>query len=145
MKKIKLLIFTLFLLGSVNIYSQIGVTSYSIHAFGVHTSKERQISGELRAFFNRGNYTAFELVAMYNFQDRDFHRFSVGLGFDIHSLSHNVYVDAFVLPVQLEIFPLQNFRQLSLVMELAPRWDIDFRYFFEIRHLWGIRYTFNRR
>lgn len=145
MKKIKFFIMGLFLLGSVTVYSQIGVSTYSIYSLGVNTSKEKKISGELKSFFNRGSYEniRFELSGMYNFKARDYYQFSAGLGVNVAPFYGYDQLQCFTLPVQLEVFPLQNFRQLSLVIEVAPEWYLESD--LDIRHMWGIRYTFAKK
>ena len=144
MKRISLVSVILFAM-SVSAFSQIGVSSYSVYSLGVNTSKEKKISGELKSFFNRGDieYTQFELAGMYNFNAKEYHQFSVGLGLNVAPFVGFDHVQSFVFPIaQLEIFPFQNFKQLSLVIEIAPEWIVEDN--LNIRHLWGFRYTFKR-
>jgi len=49
MKK-NVFIFIILLFGSIKSFSQISVTSYSIYAFGINTSKEKKINVELKSF-----------------------------------------------------------------------------------------------
>jgi hypothetical protein len=125
-------------------YSQMSVTSYSIYALGVNTSKDKMISGELKTFLNRDlDDITFELSGMYNFKASDYHRFSVGLGavFTPFKSDSDDGFDAISVPVQLEIFPLQDFKRLAFVIEFSPHWVAETTPSFQ--YLWGIRYTFD--
>ena len=128
---------------SLNCWSQIGVTSYSIYSLGINTSQNRPLSGELKVFANRSiDDILMEADLFYNFKARPYHRFSVGVGLKAGLFRDYDLVDAITVPVQLEIFPLQEFKRLSLVFELAPEFIIDFDP--NLRSLWGIRYTFGK-
>jgi hypothetical protein len=77
------------------------------------------------------------------FLESHYHRFSIGLGVNFSPFTggeDELESNAITMPCQLEIFPLQNFKQLSFVMELAPQWLFGDEWAF--RYLWGIRYTF---
>lgn len=138
MKKLKFLVIAFFLTSSITTFSQLSLTSYSINAFGVSTNKNEELSGEIKAFFNRGMYENFlmELSGMYNFKPSKFYRFSIGVGMCGSFASSPVY--SVTIPAQLEIFPLQEFKKLSLVFELAPEFTGDIG----MRQLWGMRYSF---
>ena len=143
MKKRVVLIAIFMIVSMTNIYSQIGVTSYSIYALGVNTSKEKRISGELKSFFNRNiKSTLFELSGMYNFRQKEYYQFSVGFGVNIAPFLDYDQMNCFTLPVQLAVFPLQNLKQLSLVAELSP--ELYNGGEVNIRHLFGIRYAFKK-
>jgi len=129
---------------NVTAYSQIGVSSYSIYSLGISTSKEKRIGGELKSFFNRGDFenTYYELSGMYNFRSKNYHQFSVGVGLNIAPFIGFDHIQSFTFPIQLEVFPLQNFKQLSFVIEIAPEWIIEEP--LNMRHLWGLKYTFKK-
>lgn len=137
MKKMKVISAIFMLLICTGLYSQVGVTSYSVYALGLNTSKENKISGEVKVFFNSSTVedSFVELAAMYNFKPSKYHRFSVGLG--VGGLNEYI-LHSFTMPIQLELYPLQEAKRFSVVFELAPRLDENIR----IRHLWGIKYTF---
>jgi hypothetical protein len=119
----------------------VGVTAYFTDILGVSTSKEKMISGELKACLNSSLYdTAFELSGMYNFKAKDYHRLSMGLGVVFSPFRDHDQYDAISIPIQLELFPMQNFKRFSFVMEVAPLWTADSEAAF--RYLLGIRYTF---
>lgn len=137
-------IIVLFLTG--NMFSQLSFTSYSVYAVGVSTGSDKKVTGELKAFFNRNMSDAiFELSGRYNFEKKDYHRFSAGLGISMVPFTEIDIFHSLSLPVQLEIYPLQNFKQLSLVVELAPLWVLEWDREIEMRHLWGIRYVFGKK
>ena len=143
MKKLIALSIILFSLSFITLKAQIGLTSYSIYALGVNTNKEKKISGELKTFLNREfENTIFEIAGMYNFQPKTYHQFSVGLGLNLSPFRGIDPINSFTVPLQLEIFPLQNFKQLSVVFEVAPEFYVEDGT--NIRQLWGLRYTFNK-
>jgi hypothetical protein len=131
----------LFLSFQINSYSQIGVTSYSIYALGVNTSQNKPISGELKIFANR-NIEDFILEGniFYNFKPRTYHRFSIGLGMSFIPYNEFEILNVFTIPLQLEIYPLKEFRKLSLIFEFTP--EINDASEVNLRSLWGIRYSF---
>lgn len=143
MKIIKSFLTILFFLISFCGLSQVKVTSYSIHSLGVTIPLSEKFSSELKVFANRGNLedTGIELNSTFKFKPSEFHQFSAGLGFGLIPYSGE---DAFFsVPVSLEIFPLQSFKRLSLVVELAP--EVYFNDdVVNLRHLWGIRYSFKK-
>lgn len=126
---------------SFNSYSQMGVTSYSVYSIGINTSQNKSISGELKVFANR---TITDILAeadvFYNFKPRTYHRFSIGLGLNIGLFREFDRIYATTIPAQLEIFPLQKFKKLSLLFELTPEFIVEGD--LSLRSLWGIRYTF---
>lgn len=138
MKKLFVLIAITFLQSlSVELYSQMGVTGYSVYALGINTSQNKMISGECKTFANRTiDDLLVEVDIFFNFKPRAYHRFSVGLGVNA-GLFH---INAFTIPAQIEIYPLQDFRKLSLLFELTPEIVVEDN--LHIRSLWGIRYTF---
>jgi hypothetical protein len=142
MKKQFVLIAITFLLTlSVKSYSQMSVTSYSIYALGINTSQNKMISGELKTFANRAiDDLLMEVDVFYNFKPKTYHRFSVGLGLNAGPFREFDHIYAFTIPAQIEIYPLQDFKKLSLLFELAP--EIVVESDLNIRSLWGIKYTF---
>lgn len=141
MKKMKFLILFVFAFLSIESFSQIGVTSYSGYSIGVNTSTNKRISGEFKVFGNRPfEYVKLELDGFYNFKPRPYHRFSVGLGVSFEPFLGYDQFYALTIPVSLEVYPLQNFKRLSLLTELAP--ELSAPEGASLRNLWGIRYTF---
>ena len=138
MKCFILLVLTFF---SIESFSQIGVTSYSIYSIGVNTSTNKRISGEIKTFANRHfEDINLEVDGFYNFKPRPYHRFSIGLGVNFTPFLGYDQFYALTIPVSLEIYPLQNFKKLSLLFELTP--EILAEDGVNLRNLWGIRYTF---
>lgn len=138
------IIIALLLTLSFQSYSQIGLTSYPGYALGINTSQSKMISGELKTFANREfNDLWLEVDFFYNFKPNTYHRFSAGLGLSTQPFLQetsdgNIY--ALTIPVQIEIYPLQDFKKLSLLFELTP--EILVNDDVRLRNLWGIRYTF---
>jgi hypothetical protein len=122
-------------------YSQIGITSYSIYALGINTSQNKLISGELKLFANRSVYDlSMEIDVFYNFEPKAYHRFSLGLGLNAGLFREYDRFNALTIPVQIQIYPLQDFKKLSLIVELTPEFVVEDD--LHIRNLWGIRYRF---
>lgn len=118
-----------------------GVTSYSIYALGINTSQNKVISGELKTFANRGiDDLLMEIDVFYNFKPRTYHRFSVGVGLNAGPFREYDHIYALTIPAQVEIYPLQDFKKLSFLIELAPELFVEDDV--NLRSLWGIRYTF---
>ena len=138
MKKKIFVVLLLCIWGSSGVFSQIGVTAYFRNVLEVNTDKQKTISGGLKVALNNTlSDTSFELSGMYNFKAEAYHRFSMGAGIILDSFQDF----GISVPIQLEVFPLQNFKRLSFVAEVAPLWltadsEAAFRY------LSGIRYTF---
>jgi hypothetical protein len=143
MKKIALIFTVLFAL-NISVNAQISITSYSIHAIALNTSKSKKISTELKAFFNRKPESSlFEIAGMYNFSKKAYHQFSAGLGLNIVPFTGPDIFNSLTIPLQLEIFPLQNFKQLSVIFEVTP--EIYVENGSNIRQMWGLRYAFGKK
>ncbi len=143
MKSVKTFITFTFILFSLSCFSQVKVTSYSIYALGVSAPFNDLCAGEVKVFTNQGQLknTSIELSGSYKFVPQPYHQFSVGLGFGLIPESGE---DAFIsAPLSLEIFPIQSFKQLSLVIEVAPEYYFNYENL-NLRHLWGIRYSFEK-
>ncbi|BDC98662.1 hypothetical protein [Persicobacter psychrovividus] len=136
----EIIVFT-FLLLTHQANAQIGVSSYGINAVSVNTPTNKMISGELKTFANRDfEDLLFELDGFYNFKAGTYHRFSAGLGIAFSPFISNDRMYAVTVPLSLELYPLQDLKQISLLFEVAPEFLIDNPT--RLRTLWGIRYTF---
>ena len=141
MKRTGLFLMFIFIVSSYASYAQMGVTSYSIYALGINTSQDKKISGELKTFANRSaEDLLFEINGFYNFDAREYHRFSIGLGVNAGPFRGFDHINAFTLPFALEVYPLQDFKKFSFLIELAPEFIIEDE--LHLRGLWGLRYTF---
>ncbi len=137
----RLTVLTLLLMLRVDTYAQMGVTSYSIYAIGINTSQNKTFSGEVKIFANRSfSDLLIELDGFYNFKTRNFHRFSIGLGLNVGPFRGFDHIYALTIPLALEIYPLKDFRKISLLFELTPELVVEGDV--HLRNLWGIRYTF---
>ena len=138
---IKLLVLAFFVTLCTETYSQIGLTSYSTSAIGINTSHNKKIVGELKTFTNRDiDNLLMEIDVLYNFKQSDYHRFAIGLGLNIGPFRGFDLVNALTIPTMIEIYPLQDFKKISLLFELTPEFIIENN--MNLRSLWGIRYTF---
>lgn len=142
-KQLVFLSLTFLLAFSTKSFSQIGISTYSIYALGINTSQNKMISGELKTFANKNiEDLLMEIDVYFNFKPREYHRFSIGLGINAGPFRSFDRIHAFTIPAQLEVYPLQNFKKLSLLFELSPEFVVEEDVF--IRSLWGIRYTFGK-
>ncbi len=142
MKIIKMsLIAIAFMTLCLNSYSQLSVTSYSIYSLGINTNQNKRLSGELKTFTNRSfDDLLLETSMFYNMKPSEYHRFSIGVGLNFVPFREFDRLNAFTIPAQLEIYPLQEFRKLSLIFELTPVFIVESDA--HLRSLWGIRYSF---
>lgn len=83
-----------------------------------------------------------EIDVFYNFKPSTYHRLSIGLGLNASPFRGFDQINALTIPAQLEIYPIQDFKKLSLLFELAP--EIYVESDLNLRSLWGIRYTFGK-
>ncbi len=142
MKKIiKLSVVFVLLIIASTAYSQIGVTYYSSNIVAVNTCRDNKISVELKMFTNNNiEDLPVELDVFYNLKSYEHHKFSVGAGLKLEPLSgENAAV---TIPFLLEVYPLTEFKKLSLLFELAP--EIYFEDQVKLRSLIGLRYTFGK-
>ncbi len=140
-KIVLLFIFALGIVFSIQIYGQISVTSYSIYAFGINTNQNKKLNLELKTFTNRSfDNLLFEFNGFYNFRPKTYHKISIGLGLNVQP-SNGDFINAFTMPFDIEIYPLQDFKRLSLIFEICPEYYINSDDF-NLRSLWGIRYRF---
>jgi hypothetical protein len=120
-----------------------GITSYSIYAIGFNTSQNKRISGEIKTFANRSiDDIDLEVNCFFNFKPRQYHRFSIGFGLNILPFKEFDRVYALTIPTSIEIYPLQDFKKISILFELTP--EILPEDGVNLRSLWGIRYTFGK-
>lgn len=148
MKKIGLF-FTvlLIMLISSNAIGQVSVSMYNFKAVGLSTNSNKKFNFDFKMFTNiPWRFTNFELTGFYNFKARQYHRFSLGLGLNSAPFD-DVFLKALVLPCDLEIYPLQDFKQMSVIFELTLYDDLDpdFMVFPDVlffRTLLGLRYKF---
>lgn len=141
MKTINLFSLIFFIALYFNSYSQVGVSGYSIYSFGVNTNLTKNISGELKIFANRPSESLLlEADIFYNFKPNPYHKFSVGLGLNVGPFFGFDHINAITIPAQLEVYPLQEFKKVSLIFELALEFIIEDEP--RLRNLLGIRYTF---
>ncbi len=140
---IKILACIFFLSISPNIFAQVGLTSYSVYAIAVNTDQNRRISGELKTFTNRQiNEIFMEPAVFYNLKPSKYHRFSFGLGVKLAPLIGDDHIYALTIPVSLEVYPVPDFKKISILFELAPELIVEQSA--DLRSLWGIRYTFGK-
>jgi len=144
MKKFKnVVIFACFLVG-FQTYAQIAVTGFSNYVIGINTNKNKNINFELKVFTNRYfDDLPIETNVFYNFEAKEYHRLSIGLGVNLTPFRGIDPINAFVIPTSLEIFPIKDFKKIALILELTPELRIEDAAV--LRSLIGIRYSFDRK
>jgi len=141
MKYLKILVFLVIVMLSIESYAQIGVTIYSKNSFAINTSQNKKISGEFKTFANCDfEELLMEFDVFYNFKPGKHHRFSLGMGINGTPFQGFDYFQALTIPVSIEIYPLKEFRKISILFEFAP--VIIFEDNPYLRNLLGIRYSF---
>jgi hypothetical protein len=97
------------------------------------------LEGKLKTFANREiRDIQLELDAFYHFTPREYHKFSVGIGFRTDYFTDGGDGNVVTFPVVLEVFPLKEFKKLSLNFELAP--ELYLEDLFTLRSLIGVKY-----
>jgi len=128
-------------------YSQVGITYYNSDIAAVnlpiYTSSNNSIAGELKFFTNSEiKDVSTELDLFYRFRAREYHQFSVGVGFKTDLFTDGGVGNALLVPFDLEVFPLQELKRISFLFELSP--EIIFEDQVNLRSLIGLRYTFGK-
>jgi hypothetical protein len=143
MKKFKIVFLIILFFISLTSYSQIAVTGFSNYVVGMNTSKNKTINFELKVFaYNYFDDLPIETNVFYNFETKEYHRFSIGLGVNLSPFRGFDEINSFVIPASLEIFPIKDFKKIAIVLEVTPELRIDDRAV--LRSLIGIRYSFDK-
>ncbi|OAB28184.1 hypothetical protein SAMN05444395_11234 [Flavobacterium fryxellicola] len=136
-------IIILFFIGLAG-HSQIAVTGFSNYVVGMNTSKNKTINFELKVFaYNYFDSLPIETNVFYNFETKEYHRFSIGLGVNLSPFRGFDEINSFVIPASLEIFPIKDFKKIALVLELTPEFRIEDNAV--LRGLIGVRYSFDKK
>jgi translation initiation factor 6 (eIF-6) len=80
--------------------------------------------------------TTLDLVLNYNFWRKEIHQMYIGGGMSVGN------VNAIVIPLGLQVAPIESLKNLSFHIEFQPLYEIDLDDIF-LQGFWGIRYTFN--
>ncbi len=134
----------LFLFSSFNLSSQVSITGYSTFAIGAETKLYKNLHGEFRVYTNDILYDSNMEVQFYHgFKSAKYHQIRIGAGINGNLFLGEVY--SLQVPLQLHIFPFQDFKRLAFVIEFAPQWTIGNVLGTDtliLRNLWGVRYSF---
>ncbi len=127
-----------------DVSSQLTITGYSTFAIGAETKLYKNLSGEFRIYTNEIlDETSMEVQFYHGFKSAKYHQIRIGAG-----INGNLFlgeVSSLQVPLQLHIFPLQDFKRLAFVIEFAPQWAIGNVLGTDtliLRNLWGVRYSF---
>lgn len=144
MKKLKIVLLITVCFTGFQAYSQIAVTGFSNYVVGLNTSKNKAINFELKVFaYNYVDELPIETNVFYNFETKEYHRLSLGLGINMSPFIGEEIVNAMVIPASLEIFPVKDLKKFAIVLEVTP--EIRINDGAVLRSLIGIRYSFDRK
>ncbi len=125
-------------------YSQMGLTMYTSGSVGLNTNTIKKLSIDAKFFLNSSlESMPMEMNVIYNFQPKTYHRFSCGVGANFSPFRGYDQMNYFVLPLSVELYPLQNLKQFSLVTEVAPLLTTNDD--LALRYMFGLRYTFDKK
>jgi hypothetical protein len=136
MKKI---INILLLLASISSFSQFKITGYFDAEIGINYSFLDDFQAEIRINDDLGIDFSAELSLLYQFIKKENYNLNTGIGISYFLFSDSD-LESMYIPLQIEILPFKNLRNLGLVLETA--------YHFSqiengLRNSVGIRYIFN--
>jgi hypothetical protein len=136
MKKI---INILLLLASISSFSQFKITGYFDAEIGINYSFLDDFQAEIRMNDDLGIDFSAALSLLYQFIKKENYNLNTGIGISYFLFSDSD-LDSMYIPLQIEILPFKNLRNLGLVLETA--------YHFSqiengLRNSVGIRYIFN--
>ncbi|MFP4025695.1 MAG: hypothetical protein ACLFVR_14325 [Thiohalospira sp.] len=136
----------LLLFFSAKTFSQVGIAHYYpdviSFSYSPFSFNQSAIGGELKTFTNKKmRDIQLELDAFYHFKPREYHRFSVGIGFKTDPFTDGGDGNVVTFPVVFEIYPIQKFKKLSVNFELAPELYLEEQPY-TLRSLLGLRYYF---
>jgi hypothetical protein len=136
MKKI---INILLLLASISSFSQFKITGYFDAEIGINYSFLDDFQAEIRMNDDLGIDFSAALSLLYQFIKKENYNLNTGIGISYFLFSDSD-LESMYIPLQIEILPFKNLRNLGLVLETA--------YHFSqiengLRNSVGIRYIFN--
>lgn len=127
-----------------DVSSQLTITGYSTFAIGAETKLYKNLSGEFRIYTNEIlDETNMEVQFYHGFKSTKYHQIRIGAGINGNLFLGEVY--SLQVPLQLHIFPFQDFKRLAFVIEFAPQWtngNVLGTDTLILRNLWGVRYSF---
>jgi len=136
MKKI---INILLLFASISSFSQFKITGYFDAKIGINYSFLDDFQAEIRINDDLGIDFSAALSLLYQFIKKENYNLNTGIGISYFLFSDSD-IESMYIPLQIEILPFKNLRNLGLVLETAY-------HFSEIenglRNSVGIRYIFN--
>ena len=131
----------LFLSGQI--FAQVGITAYNQSAISIISPKSNLLQLELKTFLNvNARNTRFEALVLYPFVERPTHRFLFGGGLQTGFGNSDLPNPFFCVPVQAEITPFEQVKQLALALEVAP---LIIENNVIIRYMFGLRYYFGKK
>lgn len=140
MKKINLLLLLIFFGITTQTKAQFSASFYNnseISKVGVayHFNEKLWTEAKLYSGTSIDNIT-LDLVLNYNFWRKEIHQMYIGGGVSVGN------INGIVIPLGLQVAPIESLKNLSFHIEFQPLYEIDLDNIF-LQGFWGIRYTFN--
>lgn len=132
--------YTLLILASLNTFSQLKTTGYFNAEIGISYQFSNKFQTELRVNDNLFSEFSTELSLLYQFVNKE--DYNLNIGFGVNSLLFREFdrIESLLIPLQLEITPFKNIKNLGFVIEAAYHFaEQDYG----LRNSVGIRYIFN--
>jgi hypothetical protein len=136
MKKI---INILLLLASISSFSQFKITGYFDAEIGINYSFLDDFQAEIRMNDDLGIDFSAALSLLYQFIKKENYNLNTGIGISYFLFSDSD-LESMYIPLQIEILPFKNLRNLGLVLETAYHFS---KIENGLRNSVGIRYIFN--
>jgi len=125
---------------SIASFSQFKISGYFDSEIGVSYQFNSKFQTALRVNDNQFTEFTTELILLYNIIKKD--DYNLNLGFGINTLLFREFdqIESLLIPLQLEILPFKNNKNLGFVIETAFHFlEQDYG----LRNTIGIRYIFN--
>lgn len=138
--KAVLLAFFLLIFGHTN--AQLFISNFEKFGLGIGTRSAQPFILEARiGTNNRLVDTRFEAAGLYQLQNETYHSISAGIAIALSPFAEAANIGV-TIPVQLEIFPIPDFKRIALFIEAGPEFLLD-QDEVDLRHTWGFRYYFS--
>ncbi|HZV68515.1 MAG TPA: hypothetical protein VFG10_03195 [Saprospiraceae bacterium] len=122
--------------------AQLFISNFEKFGLGIGTRSAQPFILEARiGTNNRLVDTRIELAGLYQLQDETYHSISAGIAIALSPFADVTNI-GLTIPVQLEIFPIPDFKRIALFIEAGPEFLLD-QDEVDLRHTWGFRYYFS--
>lgn len=125
---------------SLSTFSQLKTTGYFNAEIGISYQFSNKFQAELRINDNLFSEFSTELSLFYKFVNKEDYNLNIGFGVNSFLFKEFDRIESLLIPLQLEITPFKNIKNLGFVLETAYHFaEQDYG----LRNSVGIRYIFN--